>query len=129
MAEVVIGQRGILPCFTDIHRHPPAVGKKFRPAMIALNCAFLFIGRNCRTDGKARWYPATACQCDEISVKITAITCPSVTCVDSVSPAPPGARFIVSHPAEHVLIKRFGPFEIVLFSGRRLRGECLECLI
>src|SRR5206468_8373033 len=56
MAKVVIRQLWIFPSLADINRHPPSIGKKFCPAMIAVDCALVFVRGNGRADRETGWY-------------------------------------------------------------------------
>src|SRR5438034_10755809 len=129
MAEVVISELGSLPRFTDVHRHPTSVCKKFRPTMVAFNCALVFVGGNRSADGKTRRNADTACQGYEVSVKIGAVASPRIARVKGVAAAPAGARLVVSHPADHMIVERFRPLEIVAFFRHRFTCEGFECLV
>ena len=43
---MIIDQRRIFPCFTNIDQDPASVGEEFGPAMVAFDCAFAFVRRN-----------------------------------------------------------------------------------
>src|SRR5438034_134703 len=78
MTEVVIGQLWIFPSFADVHWHPASIGKKFRPAMVAVDRSLIFIGRNRSAYGKTSGYADAARQSDEIGMEITAVPGPGV---------------------------------------------------
>src|SRR6266446_5525747 len=54
MAEIVAGEFGILPRFTDVHRHPTFVSEKFSPTMVAFDCALILVRGNSSADSKTR---------------------------------------------------------------------------
>src|SRR6266576_5990240 len=91
MTEVVVGQLGILPRFTDVHWHPASISKKFGPAMVALNRALILVGRNCSTDRKTRRYADAARQGNEVGVEIATVSGACVARVHGVAAAPAGA--------------------------------------
>src|SRR5712692_1594917 len=106
MAEIIIGELWIFPRFTDVHRNPAAVGEKLRPTMITFDRAFVFLRWNRGADDKARRNPAAPRQRDEVRVETTAIPSPGIACIHCVAPPPTRARFVVTHPTEHVIVKR-----------------------
>src|SRR6266700_3787786 len=129
MTEIVIRQLWIFPRFTDIHRHPASICVKFRPAMVAFDRALILVGWNRRANGKTRVYSDAARQSDEISVKIAAVTGSGVACVHGIAAAPAGSGFVVTHSAHYMIIKRFRPFEIVVFPCSRFLSERPEGFI
>src|SRR6266480_6758127 len=104
MTEIIIGQLGILPRFTNIHWHPASISEKFGPAMVALNRALVLVGGNRGTDRKTRRYADAARQRNEISVKIAAVPGPRVAGVHGIATAPAGSRFVVTHSAHYMII-------------------------
>src|SRR6266481_7352275 len=113
MTKIIISKLWVLPRFTDVDRHPLTVREKFGPAMVALNLAFLLVGLDGRADGETGRDVDASRQGDEIRVEITAIAGADIACVDGVSAAPTGTRFVVPHAADHVIVQRFRPLEII----------------
>src|SRR5947209_6673992 len=107
MTEIVVGQFGILPRFADVHRDPTSVRKKFGPAMIPLYNTLIFIGGNTCANGETGGNAYATRQRDEIGVEIGAIAGARVAGVKSVATPPARAGFIVTHPRNDVIIKRF----------------------
>src|SRR5438874_2899681 len=70
MTKIIISQLWILPCFTDVYRHPLTVCEKFCPTMITLNLTLVLVGWNGRTDSETRGYVDASRQRDEIRVEI-----------------------------------------------------------
>ena len=56
MTKVVIGKFGVLPRFTNIHRHPFTICEEFSPAMVAVDFPFILVGWNGRANGETRGY-------------------------------------------------------------------------
>src|SRR6266511_4620476 len=88
MTKIIIRQLRVLPCFTDIHRHPLAICKKFSPAMVALDSALILVGWNGCADGETRGYVDASRQSDEVRVEITTIAGVDVARINGVSSAP-----------------------------------------
>src|SRR6266446_999271 len=91
MAEIIAGEFWILPRFTDINGHPAFVGKKFRPTMVAFDCALVLIRRNGCADSKTRRDADAARQRYEVGVKIGAVAGARITRVNRVAAAPTSA--------------------------------------
>src|SRR5207248_2061090 len=57
------------------------------------------------------------------SMTVRAISGSSIAGIDSVTPTPLRAGLVVTHSAEHVIVKRFGAFEVAFLSGDGLFRE------
>ena len=55
MAEIIISQGWRFPSFADVDRNPFSIGSEFRPAMIAINDAGIFVRRDGKPDRETGW--------------------------------------------------------------------------
>ena len=113
MTEIVAGEFGMLVGLADVHRHPFAIGEKFRPAMVAGNCARIAVGRNGEANGKSRGNFHRAAQCNKISVEIGAVSRVRVAGVQRIAASPALTGFIVTHVREHVFVERLAACKVV----------------
>src|SRR5712692_3183415 len=126
MTEIIIGELRIFPRLTNIDRDPAAIGKEFRPAMVAVDRALVFVRGDCCANCESSWNSNTARQRNKVGVEVGAITRSGIAGKHRVTAAPALARFVVAHPSEHVIVKRLGALEIAGFSRDRLLGKSLE---
>ena len=91
VAKIIISELLIFPRLTDVHRYPAPVCQEFRPAMVALDRAFVLIGRNGRANRKTRWNTNAARQSNKIGVEIRAVAGAHVAGAFGVTAAPAGA--------------------------------------
>src|SRR5437763_16022489 len=118
-----MGQFRIFPRFTDINGYPTPARKELRPAMIAVDHTFVFLRRNCGADCEKRRNADTTRQRDKVGVEVGALTGPCVASKHRVTATPAGARFVVAHLPEHVIVMRSSTFDIVRFSQGSLFGD------
>src|SRR4029450_10178704 len=116
MTKIILSELWVLPRFADVYRHPLTVGKKFGPAMISLDLALILVRWNGRADGETRRDVDASRQSDEVRVKITTIAGADIARIDGVATAPTSTRFIVTHAADDVIVQRFRPLKIIVFS-------------
>src|SRR4030095_3891755 len=65
-------------------------------------------------------------QSDEVRVKITTIAGADIARIDGVATAPTSTRFIVTHAADDVIVQRFRPLKIIVFSRYSFLSKRLE---
>src|SRR3989339_212855 len=130
MAAKVVGcQTRIFVALADVNRPPLAVGKKLRPAMIAVSPAIVPLRRNCRADGEARRDAHRPCQGNEVRVKIRAVAGAGVAGVDRVALTPAVAVLDVAHAVDDVVVERPGAHQVTRLALDDPLADLAEILI
>src|SRR5690242_12483889 len=105
MAKVVVSKARVFVRFTNIHRHPFAIGKELGPTMVAVDRTVVAFRRNGGANGEPGRNPDRSGERDKISVEIGAIARTRIARINGITLPPPGPVFSIAELIDDMIVE------------------------
>ena len=129
MSEVVGRKARILIGLGNIDRAPLFFGIELHPTVITVYSSIIAFRRDCRAYSKAGWDANSPCQRYKVSVKVSAVSCADIACINSVPLTPARAVFHVAHAVDDVIVNGTGSHKVALLAFDNCLGYVFKILI